>query len=394
MRLLIVSNMTHYQGTDGRVVGWGPTVEEIDALATIFEEVRHVAFLHPGSPPPTLLPYRAPNVRFLPLPPSGGPALAHKVGILRRSPTYVARMLREFQWADVVFVRCPSNVGLIAIMLLAFCRRPRYRWAKYGGNWRPDGPEAWPYTLQRWWLNRGLHRGAVTVNGRWPGQPQHVYTFLNPCLSQKDVEQGRRAGEGKELRPPLYLLFVGRVEEAKGVGRILDVAKRLQAERVPFELHLVGDGPERPAFAQRARDERLAGCVTFHGWQPKPALAHFYQRAHILLFPSSSSEGWPKVLSEAMAYGVVPVAGAISSIPQVLAETGAGVVLPPHDVEAFVRAVLGYVNNPGEWRRASRAGMAAAERFTYDAYLRAVRQMFRDAWGVHLDGDRQKVRNQ
>lgn len=386
MKLLIVSNMTHYRTADGGIVGWGPTVEEIDSLATLFDEVRHLAFLHPGSPPPTLLPYRAPNVRFLPLPPSGGPSLRDKVGILCKSPTYVISMLREFRWADVVFVRCPCNVGLIAILLLAFCRYPRYRWAKYGGNWRPNGPEAWSYTIQRWWLNKGLHRGVVTVNGRWPGQPRHVYSFLNPSLSRQDVERGRLAGKTKELHFPLYLLFVGRIEEAKGVGRILRIAKALHASGIPFEVHLVGDGPERLAFERQAQHEGLGSCVTFHGWQPKPALDDFYQRAHIFVFPSSASEGWPKVLSEAMAYGVVPVASAISSIPQILEETGAGLALPADNVEAFVQAIQSYANFPETWYRASRAGMAAAARFTYEAYLDAVREMFRDAWGLELCG--------
>jgi len=384
MRLLIVSNMTHYLNSEGQVVGWGPTVEEIDALATLFDQVTHLAFLHRGDPPATLLPYGAPNVQFAPLPPSGGPTLRHKGGILRQTPVYLARMLREFRRADVVFVRCPCNVGLIAIVLLAFCRRPRYRWAKYGGNWRPNGPESWSYTFQRWWLNKGFHRGVVTVNGHWPGQPGHVYSFLNPSLSRQDVEQGRSAGKHKQLQLPIYLLFVGRVGEAKGVGRILRIAEELRARRVPFELHLVGDGPERPTFERRARDEGLGSWITFHGWRPKPTLADFYQRAHVLLLPSSSSEGWPKVLSEAMAYAVVPVASTVSSIPQVLAETGAGVALPPHDVEAFVHAIQGYVDHPEAWCRASRAGMAAAERFTYDAYLDAVREMFRDAWGLEL----------
>jgi len=293
-------------------------------------------------------------------------------------------MLRESRWADVVFVRCPCNVGLIAILLLAFCRHPRYRWAKYGGNWRPSGPEAWSYTLQRWWLNKGLHKGVVTVNGRWSGQPRHVYSFLNPSLSQQDLEQGRLAGEGKELRLPVYLLFVGRIEEAKGVGRILRIARALHANGVSFELHLVGDGPERPTFEQQARREGIADYTAFHGWLPKPALADFYRRAHIFIFPSLSSEGWPKVLSEAMAYGVVPVASAISSISQVLADTGAGLALPPENIEAFVQAIESYLNCPEAWYQASRAGMAAAARFTYDAYLDAVREMFQEAWGLEL----------
>ena len=61
-----------------------------------------------------------------------------------------------------------------------------------------------------------------------------------------------------------------------------------------------------------------------------------------------------------MAYGVVPLAGAVSSIPQILAETGAGVALPPFDVNAFVNEVLAYAAHPDRWKAASRAGIASA----------------------------------
>ena len=70
MRLLIISNMAHYLAGN-RVVGWGPAVREINQLAQVFDEVRHLAMLHPGTPPPTALPYISPKISFLPLAPSG-----------------------------------------------------------------------------------------------------------------------------------------------------------------------------------------------------------------------------------------------------------------------------------------------------------------------------------
>ncbi len=86
--------------------------------------------------------------------------------------------------------------------------------------------------------------------------------------------------------------------------------------------------------------------VKFLGWLPKPSLADYYSQAHFLLLPTNASEGWPKVLSEAMAYGVVPLAGAVSSIPQILQETGAGLALPPEDPEAFVQAIQNFLAEP------------------------------------------------
>jgi glycosyltransferase involved in cell wall biosynthesis len=223
----------------------------------------------------------------------------------------------------------------------------------------------------------------VSVNGRWPGQPKHVYSFLNPSLTPTELRDSQGLGTTKKFQTPLHLLFVGRVETSKGAGRVLQIARELKKRGLDFMVDFIGDGPERPALEAWSEEHGLASSLAFHGWLPRPALAEFYARAHFLVFPSDS-EGWPKVLSEAMAFGAVPIAGAVSSIPQILAETGAGVALPPLDVDAFVLAVLDYTAHPGRWQEASRAGLAAAPLFTYEHYLQVLSQTFQDAWGITL----------
>ena len=98
------------------------------------------------------------------------------------------------------------------------------------------GRESWSYGFQRWWLEKGLHRGIVTINGRWPDQPRHIYSFLNPSLSEAEAQEGREIGKGKDLKFPLNFLFVGRVEAAKGVGRLLQVAAELKKHDLPLSF--------------------------------------------------------------------------------------------------------------------------------------------------------------
>ena len=211
-------------------------------------------------------------------------------------------------------------------------------WVKYAGNWQPAGREAFSYTLQRWWLRSHLKNGMVTVNGRWPGQPPIFILSTIPACPRKNILQANQIAQGKEIRTPLELLFVGRLERAKGVHRILEIARILRAEEINFHLTLVGDGPERPVFEETIQRLDLNPYINLVGWQPRNSLPAFYRDAHILLLPSSS-EGWPKVLSEAMAYGAVPIVSALSSIPQTLAESRAGITLPADDIKGFAAAV-------------------------------------------------------
>lgn len=383
MRLLIISHTPHYQTRNG-VVGWGPTVREINYLARLFDTVIHIAWLYRDLPPASALPYHAPNVRFIGVSPSGGNTLLNKMDVLRKVRSYMETVVRYLKIADVVHVRCPANISLTALLVLAATSRPRYRWVKYAGNWRPNGREPWSYTFQRWWLNKGLHHGVVTINGRWPGQPKHVYSFLNPSLTIEEVEQARTKARQKELKPPYVILFVGRIEAAKGVGRALQVVERLAREGVPFKFHLVGDGKERAYHEAWVKEQGLANRVYFHGWVPRTALGAFYEKAHFFLFPTTASEGWPKVLSEAMAYGVVPLAGAVSSIPQILGETGAGRAFAPNNIDGFVNGIHEFLDNPATWTEARDRGLASARKFTYEAYLEAVREMFWEAWRIRL----------
>ncbi|MEZ4539454.1 MAG: glycosyltransferase [Chloroflexota bacterium] len=381
MRLLIISHTPHYHSDEG-IVGWGPTVRELDYLAALFDQVTHVAVGYPGHPPASALPYKASNLRVRLLAPAGGESWRDKLGILTAYPAYARVLREEMSRADAVHVRCPANISLLALWLLGRMPAPRYRWVKFAGNWQPDTREPWSYRLQRRWLAENRHRGVVTVNGRWPQQPAHVYTFDNPCLTDEEIDQGGALAAARQFRLPAELLFVGELNEGKGVGRVLRVAQALRARGIPFRLRLLGDGPDRPRYEAWARDKGLSE-VSFLGWIPRAEVARYYAAAHFILLPSRS-EGWPKVLSEAMAYGVVPVAAAVSSIPQILGETGAGVALPTDDVEGMAGAIASFVANPDTWAAAGRAGVAAAPRFTYRAYQAAVAGLFAGAWGVWL----------
>ncbi|MBV8759486.1 MAG: glycosyltransferase [Deltaproteobacteria bacterium] len=359
---------------DGQLVGWGPTVRELDQLATRFSRVRHVACIYDEPAPESALPYRAPNVEVVPVPPSGGDGVMGKLDALRTSPLYSRTIARELRDADVVHVRAPANIAMIAMLLLARRQTPKHRWFKYAGNWQPQGPESASYRLQRWWLARGSHGGTVTVNGAWPGQPPWIKTFYNPSLSDEDLERGRRAAQSKRLDTPIRLLFVGNLVSTKGAGRAIEILARVRARGVAATLELAGDGPERSTFEQQARELAVAEHVTFLGWMPPAQVHAAYERAHLLVLPSVS-EGWPKVLSEGMAFGVVALASAVSSIPQYLARFETGAAFAPHAIDAFADAVVGYAADPARWLAESRRAIAAAPHFSFRHYLASVDEL-------------------
>jgi phosphatidylinositol alpha-1,6-mannosyltransferase len=380
--LTVVSDTPYYLSAD-REVGWGPNVRELDQLASLFDEVRHVAPLYDEPAPASALASRRPDrVTLHPVAPAGGRTLRAKFEVLAHYPAWRRAIRQEVAGADLVHVRCPSNISLLALALFSPMRRRPPLWLKYGGNWRPAASEPWTYRLQRRLLRHGLPGARVTVNGDWPDEPAHVLAFRNPTLTPEELTRGREAAE-KVLGDPARLLFVGRLDRGKGANRAIEIVATLCARGRAVHLDVVGDGRELGAMQRAAAAHGIEEAVSFHGWLPRPALEAWYADAHLLLLPSDS-EGFPKVLSEAMAFGVVPIAGAVSSIPQALAELGTGRTVPPADVAAFADAVEAYLDDPEAWSLASRNGVEGADVFAYDGFLRDVAGMAHDTWGLEL----------
>jgi glycosyltransferase involved in cell wall biosynthesis len=378
MRLLVISHTSHYLRS-GEVVGWGATVREIDELVAEFGPLTHVAWLHDAPAPGSSLPYRSGAVRFVGVRPAGGTRLRDKLAAILAIPMYAKTIISEMRRHDAVHVRCPAGISLVAVLLLPFLRRPRIRWIKYAGNWKPTGPEAASYRFQRWWLRRAPHRAVVTVNGGWSDDPPHVHDFLNPCLDDAELAVAARLAHGKRLQGSVRLAFVGRLNPAKGAHRAVGALQRLAADGVEAELDIVGDGPQRAEIEAMVAHSGLAGRVRLHGALARDRLDGIYGAAHFVVLPSDT-EGWPKILAEGMAYGAVPLASSVGSVAQKLEAFAVGRVFAPADVEHLSRHVRDYVRDPGVWLQESRRAVAVASRFTYGEFTAAVRALLADAF--------------
>lgn len=380
-KLLIISNMAHYSTPSG-VVGHGATVREISELAALFDQVDHIGCLHQELAPASALPYTATNIKLIPVPPAGGKTFSEKLRILALIPYYIATMRREIPKADYIHVRAPANIPLLAILLLSFLRYPsaERRWIKYAGNWETQASRT--YAFQKWWLQKGWQRSWVTVNGGWENQPSHVKSFFNPCLTDEEIAEARGIASEKTLNVttasavlPLRLLFVGGFSHAKGVDQIIPICLLLREKAVPFHFDLIGDGELFQNVLQQVKSAQLEAFVTLHGALPRAAIATLYATAHLNVLPSQG-EGFPKVLSEGMAYGVVPLASDVSSIGQYFQRFQTGQVVPIVTPAHFVEAICDYWKHPYKWKQESQNAVASAHWFSYTHYLDSVKQLF------------------
>jgi glycosyltransferase involved in cell wall biosynthesis len=368
LKLLIISHTEHYRLPDGTIAGWGPTIRELDELTLLFEEVIHIACLHNTPAPKSAMTYTSDKVRFVGIPPFGGPGWRNKLAILTTAPQIIATVFRELRNADVFQFRAPTSIGVYLIPLLALFTRKK-GWFKYAGNWVEEKPPL-SYAIQRWWLVQ-MQKRKVTINGRWPNQPEHLLSFENPCLTSVEYSKGLQALQQKSFNGKLNLLFVGRVETEKGVGTIIEAATSIPdvSEKIE-QINIIGEGKDYAQLAKYVNNTSVP--IRFLGSMQREEINVYYEKSHVLLLPSIASEGFPKVLAEAAAYGCIPIATNISSIGHYI-KNGENGFLLSNNLPSQLADVLQYlIDNKSELPAIAQRARQMAELFTYERYRQRI----------------------
>lgn len=132
------------------------------------------------------------------------------------------------------------------------------------------------------------------------------------------------------------ILAMGSLKPEKDFSLLLRALKRVRATSAP-SLLILGDGPLRAELEKEVGALALTDAVMFAGFQldPWPFLA-----AADLFVLSSTSEGLPTVLIEALHAGVPIVSTDCLSGPrEILGEGAYGTLIPPGNEEALAEAI-------------------------------------------------------
>jgi glycosyltransferase involved in cell wall biosynthesis len=294
-------------------------------------------------------------------------------GLARALPRLVLAVGREVVRADVILLRLP---GVIALLAGLACRVLRRRYCvevvgdpvevlasgSLGRRARALAPAAG--LLLRSVVrhsSRALYVTEATLQRRYPPPPGA------PTVNVSGVRLSDSAFVERSLRwrpGPARIITVGSQElPYKGHDVLLHAVHRLRSDGVDVHAVIVGDGRLHQDLVDLGSRLGLGNRVTFTGAvSDRQRLLELLDGASVFVLPSLT-EGLPRALLEAMARALPAVGTAVGGTPELLDERS---LVPAGDADALAAAVATLAADPLEWEAQSARNLVVARGFRAD----------------------------
>jgi glycosyltransferase involved in cell wall biosynthesis len=151
--------------------------------------------------------------------------------------------------------------------------------------------------------------------------------------------------------------IVGRLAPVKNHILFLEAAGRVKQQLPAARFAIIGDGETRAEVEAKVDELGLRDSVIFTGWERD--LAPIYSDLDVLVI-SSTSEGTPVSVIEALAAGCPVVATAVGGVPDLLDQGNLGKLVPSGDAEALANAITDTLLTPPD--------MSEPQRLMLDRY--------------------------
>jgi len=205
------------------------------------------------------------------------------------------------------------------------------------------------------WIYRGANR-VIVLSDEWQGIIASVEPACRIAVIPNPVEVP--AWSARLSDPPAQVLFLGVLEERKGVHDLLHAWARILPRHPGARLVLAGSGSDESVIAL-ARRLDIQGSIAMPGWIGPDERARLLRSSWAFALPSHI-EALPMAVLEAMAAGLPVVATRVGGIPTAVSHGVTGFLVDPRDPAAIAQALDVLLSDAGMRRSMGQAGRARA----------------------------------
>ena len=186
---------------------------------------------------------------------------------------------------------------------------------------------------------------------------------------------------------PPTIISIGRLIEKKGFADLVEACRLLRARGVDFGCKIIGEGPLQAALQEQITAGGLTGVVLLTGALAQSEVVSRLARAAVFALPCVPETGGgmdnlPTVVMEAMAAGLPVVSTSIGGVPEMVADTTTGLLVPARQPAALADALGQLLADQELARSLGEAGrQRAASLFAIDKSVQTLRAIFQ-SFGV------------
>jgi glycosyltransferase involved in cell wall biosynthesis len=198
------------------------------------------------------------------------------------------------------------------------------------------------------------------------------------------------SGERPAPRPPV-IGFLSRICPEKGLRQLAEAFAILAVRpglpqvtlRAAGYLH-AGDRPYIDQIRADMNDRGLAGRFDYAGELDRPGKIRFLQSLGVMCLPTPEAESKPLAVLEAWANGVPVVLPGHGPFPEMLADTGGGLLYQPGNMASLVEALRRMIVEPGLAAECGRRALdAVRDRYHARRMAEQTRDWYREVMAAH-----------
>jgi glycosyltransferase involved in cell wall biosynthesis len=164
-----------------------------------------------------------------------------------------------------------------------------------------------------------------------------------------DIDKFTPKRNGLEPNFGRAILFVGRLEEHKGIQYLLPAFKGVKKAIEYVKLVIIGDGSLRNKIKKYVRNNRLEKDVIFLGTVKNEDMPHHFRAVDLTVIPSITTKKFEEQVGmvniQSMACGIPVVSTYCGGIPEFVKHGETGILVPERDVKNLVNVIIKLLKN-------------------------------------------------